>query len=224
MTTNAVSKNRLFYAGVLLSLSVCAGLARAADPVDNVAAGTQRERNGGGVQVSTWQPKKQAGVSNTGMAAFLGYFEKGLDLHLAWQNTLGYWRRTTTWSETQLTGTTKHELETHLVPTITSLRLYPFTTPSDRVEPYLNAGVGVVLGLEQDKLSDGITTTNSGYTMHTGLGIRTGVGVDVRANDAFGIMVGGHFESASFGEEKPGERLYKGFGADVGLTYRFQYR
>jgi hypothetical protein len=60
--------------------------------------------------------------------------------------------------------------------------------------------------------------------MHTGLGLRGGVGVDVRANDAFGATIGAHFESASFGQEKSGERLYKGLGFDFGLTYRFQYR
>ena len=222
MTTNRVCVSRLLI--LMLSLSACASPAHAADAADPVAAGTQRERNGGGIQASSWQPKEQAGVKNTGMVAFQGWFERGLDLHLAWLNTLGYWRRTSTWSDVTFTGTTNHELQTHLVPTLTALRVYPFTTPSDRVEPWLSGGAGVVLGFEQDKTTGTITSPNSGYQMHTGLGLRAGVGVDLRASDAFGVVVGGHFESASFGEEKPGERLYKGFGFDAGLTYRFQYR
>ena len=222
MTTNRVSMGRLI--ALLLSLSAFASFAHAADAADPVTAGTQRERNGGGVQISTWQPKDQAGVKNTGMAAFQGWFEKGLDLHLAWENTIGYWHRTSTWSDVDFTGTTNHELQTHLVPTLTALRLYPFTTPTDRVEPYLSAGAGVVLGFEQDKVTGTFVSANPSYQMHTGLGLRAGAGLDLKASDVFGVMVGGHFESASFGEEKPGERLYKGFGFDAGLTYRFQYR
>ncbi len=220
MTTNRVF-GRL--CAVLLSLSAFAGLAQAAEAVDPAAAGTQRARNGGGIQISTWQPEKEDGVENKAMVAFQGWFEKGLDVHLAWQNTLGYWRRTTTWSQTDLTGTTTYERQTHLVPTITELRLYPFTTPDDRVEPYLFGGAGVVLGFEQEK-SSALAAANPGFGMHTGLGLRAGAGVDLRASEMFGVTVGSHFESASFGQEKSGERLYKGFGFDVGLTYRFQYR
>lgn len=220
MTTNRVWSSR--FCVLMLSLSLCAGVAHAADAADPVAAGTQRQRNGGGLQISTWQPEEQAGVENSSMVAFQGWFEKGLDLHLAWQNTIGYWHRTTTWSQTDFLGTTTHELQTHLVPTITALRLYPFTTPADRVEPFLFGGAGVVLGFEQEK-ANGIVA-NSGVGMHTGLGLRAGVGVDLRATEAFGVTIGGHFESASFGQEKSGERLYKGFGFDAGLNYRFQYR
>jgi opacity protein-like surface antigen len=210
--------------GVALALLAVAGAARAADPADDVTASTQRARNGGGLRIGSWRPDEPAGMSHTGAVAFQGWFEKGLDLHLAWENTLGYWRRTSTWSETDLTGTTTHEIQTHLVPTLTSLRLYPLTTPSNRVEPFMSAGVGVVLGFQQEKVSGNVATSGSAATMHTGLGVQTGLGVDVRANDAFGLTLGGHFGSASFGEDMPGQRLFQAWGADAGLTYRFQYR
>jgi hypothetical protein len=47
---------------------------------------------------------------------------------------------------------------------------------------------------------------------------------DIRSNGPFGVTVGTHFESASFGEDMVGERLYQAWGADLGLAYRFQYR
>lgn len=224
MTTNRSLWTRTFRLGVALALFIAAGAVQAAD-VDDVTASTQRARNGGGLKISSWQPDEPAGQSHQGSLAFQGYFEKGLDLHLAWENTLGYWNRKSTWTESPPLGADiTHEVQTHLVPTLTALRLYPFTTPADRVEPYLSAGAGVVLGFQQEKLSGGVVSSGPAASMHTGLGVRAGAGVDLHASSAFGLSFGGHFGSASFGEDMPGQKLFQGWGADLGLTYRFQYR
>ena len=223
MAMKGVSTNRAFHLGVLLALVACASTARAAGPTDDVAAQSERARNGAGLQISSWQPDEPAAFQNDQTIAFHGYFQKGLDQHLAWENTLGYWRQTIHWTETQLLGTTTHQLQTHLVPALTALRLYPFTTPASTVEPYVSAGVGPVMGFQQ-QTSSGYLAPADANSMHAGLGTRAGVGVDVRASEAFGLTVGGHFESASFGQDLAGQRLYQGWGADVGLVYRFQYR
>lgn len=223
MTTPRASTNRVFNL-VLFALVAGVGVAHAGGPTDDVTTRTQRTRNGAGLQISSWQPEEPAGFLNSGTIAFQGYFQKGLDLHLAWENNLGYWRRTSSWTETPpLAGTTRHELQTHLVPMLTALRLYPFTTPTSPIEPFLCAGAGPVLGVQQHKSSGGLTPDNT-TSMYTGLGVKAGAGVDVRANEVFGITAGGHFESASFGQEMVGDRLYKGWGLDAGLSYRFQYR
>jgi len=224
MPTKGASTHRWLRLCALLALVVGVSAARAAGSTDDVASQSERARNGAGLQISSWQPDKPAGFRNDQTIAFHGYFQKGLDEHLAWENTLGYWRQTTSWTETQfLGGTTTHELQTHLVPALTALRLYPLTTSATRFEPYVSAGVGPVLGFQQEKSSGSLTSANAN-SMHTGLGTRAGVGVDIRTSEAFGLTVGGHFESASFSEDMAGERLYRGWGADVGLVYRFQYR
>ena len=206
-----------------LVLALLAAAPAVAQPAGESTAGTERLRNGAGLQVSSWQPDKPAGFDNTGSIAFQGYLLKGLDLHLAWDNTLGFWQRTTKWSETQpLVGTTNHELDTYIVPTITALRFYPLTTPDKLVEPFVSAGLGPVIGIQQQKNSGALAPPNT-TTMTAGLGVRAGVGVDIRSNGPFGVTAGTHFESASFGEDMVGERLYQAWGADLGLTYRFQY-
>jgi hypothetical protein len=224
MTTRRASTNRVFLMGILFTLVAGVSAARAAEPVDEAVAESQRARNGAGLQLSSWQPDKPAGFQNDQTVAFHGYFQKGLDQHLAWENTLGYWRRTSTWTETQpILGTTTHELQTHLVPAVTALRLYPLTTSTSPIDPYVSAGVGPVLGFQQQKASGNLAPADAN-TIHTGLATRAGVGVDIRASEAFGLAVGAHFQSASFGEDMAGERLYRGWGADLGLVYRFQYR
>jgi len=223
MAMKRVATNRVLHLGVLLALVACASIARAAEPTDDIAAESQRARNGAGLQISSWQPDKPAGFQSDQTIAFHGYLQKGLDQHLAWENTLGYWRRTTSWTETQLLGTTTHQLQTHLVPALTALRLYPVTMASNRVEPYVSAGAGPVLGFQQETSSGSLAPADAN-TMHAGLGTRVGVGVDVQTSEAFGLTVGWHFASASFGQDMAGERLYTGWGADAGLVYRFQYR
>jgi outer membrane protein W len=214
----------MFHLGVMLALVAGVSAAHAGEPTDEVTARSQRARNGAGLQFSSWQPDKPAGFRTSESIALQGYFQKGLDLHLAWENTLGYWRRTSSWTESQLLGgTTTHELQTHLVPTLTALRLYPFTTSANPVEPYVSAGLGAVLGFQQESASGSLAPPDAS-SMHAGLGVRAGVGVDVRANEAFGFTAGGHFESASFGQDMAGDRLYRGWGVDLGLAYRFQYR
>jgi hypothetical protein len=54
--------------------------------------------------------------------------------------------------------------------------------------------------------------------------VRAGAGVDLWATQVFGITAGGHFESASFGQDMVNDRLYQAWGADFGFSYRFQYR
>lgn len=209
---------------LVLVLAAAAGAANAGEPTDDVTARTQRVRNGAGLQISSWRPDEPAGFRNSRSPAVQGYLQKGLDLHLAWENTLGYWQRTTSWTDTQpIVGTTTHDLQTHLVSTLTALRLYPFDLPTPMIEPYVSAGLGPVLGIQQESSSAGLTAGN-GTTMHAGLGVRAGAGVDVHANQAFGITIGGHFESASFSNDFTGERLFRGWGMDAGLSYRFQYR
>ena len=224
MTTKRTLRSGVISAAPWLALALITGPAFAAVPTDAIVAQAQHSRDGAGLQVSSWQPDEPTGFANTNTASFHGYFTKGLDQHLAWENTLGYWGRTSKWSETQpIIGTTNHELQTHLVPMITALRLYPATTSANRVEPYVTAGIGPVLGVQIQKAS-GALTADQTTSMQVGLGVRAGAGVDLWATQVFGITAGGHFQSASFGQDMANDRLYQAWGADFGFSYRFQYR
>ena len=224
MTTTRAIRSGAISAALFLALAFISGPAFAAVPTDAIVAQAQHSRDGAGLQISSWQPDEPTGFGNTHTASFHGYFTKGLDQHLAWENTLGYWGRTSKWSETQpIIGTTNHELQTHLVPTITALRLYPATTSANRVEPYVTAGIGPVLGVQIQKAS-GALTADQTTSMQVGLGVRAGAGVDLWATQVFGITAGGHFESASFGQDMVNDRLYQAWGVDFGFSYRFQYR
>lgn len=200
------------------------GVANAAAVPDSIEARTQRIRNGAGLSVGSWRPEEPTGFRHEGIPSFQGWLEKGLDLHLAWLNTVGYWHRRTTWTTSSvLTGTTSNERQTHLVPTLTSLCLFPFTTPSSAIEPFVNAGVGPVFAVQKEKSTGAFGAAENTTAIQTGFGIRAGAGVDVHMNSAFGLTVGGHFESASFDEKLAGQRMFQGWGGDFGLTYKFQY-
>ena len=56
-----------------------------------------------------------------------------------------------------------------------------------------------------------------------GFGLKGAVGIELRFSEAFGAAAGGRYQWVRFFGELAGERTYRGLGADVGLTYRFQY-
>lgn len=194
---------------------------------ENLEARTKRARNGAGLRFGTWQVRGLADPQNGSASespAFEGYFEKGLDLHLAWENTFGLWRRTQTFTEPGGPfGDTRHKLQSYVVPTFTALKFYPVTRPADPVGPYASGGVGFVLGIEREKVSDPVTGDRQNTALQVGFGFKAGLGVDWRVSDAFGLNVGGRYQWVEFGEDLGGKRNYEGLGADLGFTYRFQY-
>src|SRR5690606_30854188 len=113
------------------------------------------------------------------------------------------------------------------LPLFTALKLYPFTRPDDAFEPFISAGVGLALGID-----DRTTTSSdllglgagSGTAMLTGFGFRGGAGVEWRFSQAFGLSASGRYQWIRFGGELGGERTFKGPAFEAGLTYRFQYR
>jgi len=213
---------------VLLSVVFCGSIAAAND---DPAAQTKRARGGGGLRVGTWQVvglDEPGAPSSTQSVAAEGWFQKGFDVHIALESTLGFWQRTQTLTEAgSVAGTgTERKIQTYLVPTMTTLKLYPATSPSSPLEPYLAAGVGVVLGIDNEDVSttDPIVAPGTTNTFHTGLGIQTGAGIEWNSPSPFGLTVGGRYQWASFGEDVGGKALYRGPAYFGGVTYRFQYQ
>ena len=213
-------------ATALLSLTAwpCAGAAG-----DDIEMRTKATRGGAGLRVGTWQVRgldePPTGTTSESLS-FEGWFQKGLDLHLVLENTLGFWQRTESSTEPGALGTSmRRELETYVVPTLTALKIYPATRPSSPLEPYVSAGVGVALRIERAQVSstDPLVLPADDTTIGTGLGIQTGAGIDWNVSGTFGLTLGGHYRWATFVENVSGKRLYRGPGVNVGLTYRFRY-
>jgi len=184
----------------------------------------QRTRGGAGLRAATWQVIDLDDVS--GITQYEGWFQKGLDLHLVLESTLGYWQHTESSTEPgPLSTETTRELYTYLVPALTAVKMYPVTRPSAALEPYLAAGLGPVLRIQREKVTstDPLVVPTDETSIQTGLGIQTGAGVEWSPPGAFGLALGGYYQWATFGQNVSGRRMYRGPGMNVGLTYRFQY-
>lgn len=179
-------------------------------------------RRGAGVRAGVWQAEVQSTADGaTRGPHFEGYFQRGLDKHLAMENSAGVWWVTTTASQSiPLGGSEEVETRSYVVPLLTSLKFYPITEVTDRVEPYLLAGIGFALGLE-DQADNAIG--GGGTSMVTGFGARAGVGVETHLNSSFGLAAGAKYQWIRFGEELGSTDTFRGFGAELGITYRFQF-
>lgn len=193
----------------------------------------KRMRRGAGVQAGMWDVRGLGQVSGARVnesPLFEGYFQKGLDLHLAMENTIGVYRR-----EQRITrsaggiggGTIEEKVTAYVVPQFTSIKLYPFTRPDQRFEPYIAGGAGLALGIDdrENSESGGLLGGGgqSGVGMVAGFGLKGAVGTELRFSRAFGLALGGRYQWIRFFGELAGERTYRGFGGDLGITYRFQY-
>ncbi|GAC1697373.1 MAG: hypothetical protein NVS9B3_15110 [Gemmatimonadaceae bacterium] len=225
----------------LAALSLCLALPAAAQssaradttkPVD-AERRAQMERRGGGLRVGTFNPNgltDPTGSSSSTSPVFEGYVRTGLDLHLVLENSVGVWRRSQTVTQTTngLTGstTTTETRDTYIIPQLTSVVFYPATAPDDAFEPYVGAGIGFALGVD-DRKGGGSTSLfggSSGVSLSPGLGAQTGLGVEYRFTQALGAAVGGRYQYIRFLQDVGGRDTYQGLGATVGLTYRFQFR
>jgi opacity protein-like surface antigen len=185
-------------------------------------------RQGAGLRGGAWwvqNLQEVSGARTSESPAFDGYFQKGLDLHLTLESTLGLWIRTQEIEQSGLGGTTREQVRSFVVPLFTALKLYPFTRPDDAWEPYVTGGVGFALGVDDRQTSGAglLGIADGGTVLIAGFGFKGGAGVEWRFHRAFGAALGVRYQWVRFGEELGGDRTFRGWGADLGLTYRFQY-
>lgn len=180
----------------------------------------KRQRKAGGLHAGTWQVTDLAepeGADISTLPSFWGYFQNGLDLHLALENGLGFWGRTVEDSDSKTS--------VFLIPQFTSLKIYPFTRPDEAVEPYLLGGAGITLGIEDREGGGTLIGVGDGTTFKIGFGVRGGAGVQLGLSDAFGLVVNGEYRwNRFFDGEIGGKESYAGFLLSGGVTYNFQFR
>lgn len=221
-----IRKRPLVSFAALLALVSFAAASHAAEAANDLEARTVRSSNGAGIRVGLWDVQGiPTGSGATHTPAFEGYFQKGLDAHLVWENTLGYWGQNDRYTTSGLLGSSEITTHTHVIPSMTSLKIYPFTTRASQLEPFAVGGLGLALGIVQQQTTGaGGPSPSDGTNIVSGLGIRTGGGVDWHWTHEFGMTIGARYQWATFSQTVGSQAMYRGPGFDAGLTYRFQYQ
>lgn len=222
---------------VLLTLAALAlnpTTARAQRERDRQESEVERQarlaRAGAGLRVGHWALRglrTTTGGTTSSVPALEGWHQRGLDRHVSLENSIALWgrREKVTQSGGPLGGTTTESVGTYVVPLLTSIQLHPFTGPEQRLEPFLRAGAGFAIGIENREGSGGsLFGGGAGTSTVIGFALQGGGGVSWRFARAFGMSGTVGYRWTHFGERLGGLREYKGLLADVGLFYRFQYR
>lgn len=209
---------------VLILASLAAGPGAAAaqrvDETDGERA-ARLARRGAGIRAGAWFVDVDSPGDVSKSPAFEGYFQRGLDQHLTLENSVSvWWAHTTSEQSLPLGGSQTVETRSFVIPLLTSLKLFPFTDVSSRFEPFLLAGVGFALGIE-DQSENAIG--GSGTSLVTGFGFRSGAGIELHVSYALGLAAGVKYQWIHFGEEMGGKETYNGLGVEGGITYRFQF-
>lgn len=225
---------------ILTALTWGAGVANAQTDstatriTSEIEEAAKRSRNGAGLRGGTWSlqgHKTPSGATESRTPLLEGYFAKGLDLHITLENSVAFWRLTqkvTTSGGALGGGTTTQVVNSYIIPQFTAIRAYPFTRTTNAIEPYVSGGVGVTLGVEdRSGESGGIFGVggSSGTSFIMGIGIAGGAGAEWNISRAFGLAAGLRYQYVKFlNGSLGGSDVYKGYGIQGGLTYRFQYR
>lgn len=192
-----------------------------------VEAKANLARRGAGVNVGTWSMVDNpatGGAKSSDSPLAEGWFRKGIDKHLALETTAGVWRRVIEVPPSGgIGGSPGGKTTAILIPQMTSLKLYPFTGPEDAFEPFVSGGVGFTLGFQSESGGGGLLGGGGGSGLIAGVGASGAAGVEWRFSTAFGLAAGAHYTYVQFFDDLAGERMYRGTGIKVGVTYRFQY-
>jgi opacity protein-like surface antigen len=192
--------------------------AKSSDPIKHA----QLARRGGGLRGGPWHLNAQqlpSGVTTSAIPEIEGYVRTGLDLHVLLENSVGVWRqRDATSSGSGLLGGSASAVDDYIIPQFTSVLFYPFTTPNDRIEPYLRGGLGFALGVQDPQSGGGSISITPGF------GLTSGVGIEWRMTEALGLALSGRYQWIRFFQEFGPQQTYQGPLVEAGITYRFQFR
>jgi opacity protein-like surface antigen len=207
----------LLLAGLAVGPGVAAG--QRVDETDEERA-ARLARRGAGLRAGAWFVKVASDVDVSKSPAFEAYFQRGLDQHLTLESSLSVWWAKTMTEQTPPGGSQVEETASFVIPLLTSLKLFPFTDVSSRLEPYLLAGIGFALGVEHESEN---TIGGDGTSLVTGLGFRGGAGMELHISHTVGVTAGVKYQWIHFNEEMGGQGTYAGLGVAGGFTYRFQF-
>ncbi len=196
---------------------------RAQEPADSTPARRRPELRGGtAFSVGTWNvsdPSVPTDVRTTTWPVFMLSLERGRG-HAATETTIGLWRRTleTDRSDGVFGNGSSPRMTTYVIPLTAAAKLYPLTRPRDVVEPFIDAGAGLALGVDHSR--PGTLAGSGGTHLVTGLSLRGGGGLQVHLSPAVGLELRGGYLWTRYGDDVGVTRTFDGFHADLGLVYR----
>lgn len=212
---------------LLLACGAAAGMAQQQRAESEEEKNARLARQGAGLSAGIWQVQDvdREGVDASKWPLLEGYFQRGLDRHLAIESSVSVWRREETeTSSSGLGGTTTTTRTSYIIPLLTGIKFYPATTAGDPVEPYIGAALGFALGVEDSEGGGGgVLAGGGGTAVETGFGARGSAGVEFRLTSALGAGASIGYQWLKFGNRVGPIDTYKGLRATAGLTYRFQY-
>ena len=185
----------------------------------------KRMRAGAGFRIGSWGVRNLAqvsGTSSSSLPAFEGYWQKGLDRHVVIETSAGLWSR----SQRSTSATGGGTGNSYVIPLLTAIKLYPATDPGAALEPFMTAGAGFTLGVDdRNGAAGGLVGGGSsgGTILIPGLGLKAGGGVEYHLGSAFGLVMQAGYQYVRFFQEVGGDRTYKGPQVSGGMTYRFQF-
>jgi hypothetical protein len=186
-------------------------------------------RSGAGLRVGAWQVSdlREAENATTSTWPYIeGYFQRGMDMHLVIESSIGLYRRQEEFAGTDgLVPRPASTTTSYILPLLTSLRFYPFTRPGAPLEPHALAGIGLSLAIEDQEGGTGglLGQRSPGTAMVTGFGAKGGAGLDLRLSDAFGASALATYQWLRFADPVGGIDTYSGPVFTAGLTYRFRF-
>jgi hypothetical protein len=173
-------------------------------------------RRGAGIRAGTWDVDVAFVEKAARSPQYESYYQRGFDQHLALEHSLSVWR-----VKTSPEGFPQVETRTYIAPLLTSLKVYPVTSPGDMLEPYLLGGIGFAFGVEDESEN---AIGGGGTTVVTGVAIRGAVGVEMTLGGPLGIAAAGKYQWVYFGEELINTKnVFSGVGVEGAVTYRFQF-
>ncbi len=214
-------------AGAVVVLALSTGIAhslRAQSDTSETALErrVKRQRSGAGVRAALWTVPTIGTSANSSWPMLEGYFQKGLDQHLVMETSGGVWVRSL--------GSGSGAEKLVAVPLLTQIKLYPFTTTAQNVEPFISGGLGVTLGFDLNAGAGGgglLGGGSGGGTQTTfGIGVKGAGGVEYRLGQAFGIAGFAGYQYIYFLNpitSTGNTSSLAGVLAGVGLTYRYQF-
>jgi opacity protein-like surface antigen len=212
------------------AVALAAGQAGAAAPAAGQGAGGEpalrMQRQAAGLGVGWWGARlaERPGVEYAETPYFEAHFQRGLDARLAVVSSIGLWRRRQRANPGGVPGQqVAEEITSYIVPLFTAVRYFPLTRPGAFLEPYVRAGLGFALGLDdRQSTAGGVLGGGTGTGMGTGLGFAVGAGVETRLTRAIQLDASAGWRWLRFGSEVGLERSYAGPAVDIGLAYRLR--
>ena len=211
----------------LLGLACCFGgapLAAQEPDTLELAAELQRQRQRAGFRVGLWDVDSRSGegVSESTWPLLEGFFQRGLGVRFAVESSVGAWRRERMIREAGVGSPVRERATVYVVPLLTALKWYPFTTPDAGFHPFVLGGAGFALGIEEHAGEGTLLGGAEGTNVFTGFGLKAATGAELRLTPAVGAAAALRWQWIRFGDPIGGERTYAGPAVDLGLTYRFQ--